>query len=106
MTAFTNSDSSLHLRFAGVGKAPQFVLPQGIELREDVLGVGASETRVLDIVQSGNQRAARFQNRQAMGEHLAATDAVKNQGYSGGRRDFHGLAYTLVAVIVNRKSGT
>ena len=106
MTAFINSDSSSHLRFASVGKAPQFILPQGIGLRKDVLGVDASETQVLAIVQGGNQRAARFQNRQAMGERLAATDAVKNQGHSGGRRGFHGLAHTPVAVVVNRKIGT
>ena len=106
MTAFTNSDISPHLRFASVGKVPQFVLPQGIGLHEVVLGVDTNETQVLAIVQGGNQRAARFQNRQAMGGRLAATDAVKNQAHSGGRRGFHGLAQPLVAVIVNRKSGT
>ena len=106
MTAFINSNSSSHLRFTSVGKAPQFVLPQGIGLREDVLGVDASETQVLAIVQGKNQRAARFQNRQAMGGRLAATDAVKNQAHSGGRRGFHGLAQPLVAVVINRKSGT
>ena len=94
------------MRFAGVGKALQFVLPQGIGLHEDVLEVDASETQVLAIVQGGNQRAALFQNRQAMGGCLAATDAVKTQAHSGGRRGFHGLAHTLVAVVVNRKIGT